>query len=215
MFLSTQHEEARHKEGLALTSLQRDASNLSEADQSLAEMSSDSDDDIFDPECELDDSYLNNIRESKRGELSVGKAGGKSKASARKNSTKAGGVGGSKGKLNSTSDNRSTSTVPVTATGDKVEKKEPSERKIYTRGGSNLYEGLDTAFENTVPKNDLFDEVMTPVSGGAAGGRGGRRAQVVRLSSNDRVVLDHGVKFRDLLQDKEAGVEAKCSRLYT
>lgn len=92
----------------------------------------------------------------------------------------------------------------------------PAGRKTTSRGGANLYDIVTKAYEHHVAEHDLFAEFLATES--SASTRGIRatpaRPELMRLTSNDKYVLDYGARFRDLMEDNEMSTEAKCFRIY-
>lgn len=190
-----QFEKSRQNEGCRISALHRETSDLCETDvrqmnaMSHVEESSDEDDDD-----EFDEERPRPNPVEKTGRVSIIRS---NKAKGRKSiRAKAGG------------------NVPVTPSPA------ISERKVSTRGGTSLFDSADKGFEHSVANSALFSEFMAGAgSSSASASTGGKFSRVqktplLRLSSNDRYVLDYGAKFRELMGDADTTTEAKCHRIY-
>jgi hypothetical protein len=216
-----QLEANKQKEGSRMAVFHRQTSDLSESDirqMNHADMSDEddesSDDDYFGEE----DLFSTPERKPKRG-----KPGSKSPAS-RSPASKS---PASRSPANSTSmrkpvmkpkSNLRTSDVSGSLTPEPGNALTPTPRR--TRGGANMFDVVNKTYEHHVAKHDLFAEFMAtgPLTGvGQRAGRGHPqpvKPELMRLTSNDKYVLDYGARFRDLMEDTEMSTEAKCWRLY-
>lgn len=207
-----QLEQARQREGSRACSLHRQTSDLCESDvrqMNHADLTSSSDDDDEDSDTLFDDEDV----------VTTPTNHNKSKSKSEKRSLKS-----------SSSANAAPGRVPMKPKGSMSAMRgttsgapaldPPGGRKTMARGGANLFDLVDKAFENTVAPHDSFAEFMA--SGGSGmgvsqrfGTRGaeGRQA-LMRLTSNDKYVLDYGARFRELMDDHDVSTEAKCWRLY-